>query len=71
MDAVFCFVANSERGLNQVDAKRNLFLSRVCVGALLRASQVGWVVAAGQVAVNEVAGHHNGHRANYTYALFA
>ena len=71
MDEVFCFVANSERGLNQVDAKRNLFLSRVRVGTLLRARQVGWVIAAGQVAVNEAAGCHNGRRANYPHALFA
>lgn len=71
MNEAFCFVANFQRGLDLVDAERNLFFSRVCVGALLRAGPLDRAFAEGQVMAKEVACCDDCDRANHTHALLA
>ena len=69
----FCFVANLnfQRGLDSVDAERNLFFGRVCVGALPRTRPLGRAVAEGQVMAYEVAHCDDRDWANHTHALLA
>ncbi len=69
MNEAFCFVANFRRGLDSVDAERNLFFGRVCVGALPRVGPLGRAVAEGQVMAHEIARCDDRDRANHTYPL--